>query len=423
MEAKFVDPRLQRGAALVRAKASAIKLIAGSKYLVPSASHSGGYVVDAVERSCTCPDWADHGGPGRLHNCKHVYAVLIVSREIETPDGVVTIEQEVRVYPPRNWPVVNASLVDMPRIMPALISDLVTLIPMREGPRSRGRPQVETRDAVHGMLIKVFEERTARETVEAMERQKGKGLWGDRNLVHYNTLLREMQRDDTVTPVLQQLVGASAMPLRAIERNFAIDSTCFATSRTAPWNEVKWGPVEKSSKAHWLKVHGCVGTKWHAFTAVQVTENTVGDSPMLPVLVQRTIEAGFIPRKVTADAAYLSAVNINAIESVGADAYIDFKENTTGSSSPVLGRLFYKYMADREAYMREYHNRSNVESAFGAMKNRFGHYLRAKRPLSQYNELLCKVVCHNLAMIVLATHELGIEANFGDMLVLPERAA
>jgi len=65
MDARATDHRAQRGLALAKAKRDAIKQIVGSKYLVPSATFSGGYVVDTQAETCTCEDFAERGGHSR----------------------------------------------------------------------------------------------------------------------------------------------------------------------------------------------------------------------------------------------------------------------------------------------------------------------------------------------------------------------
>jgi hypothetical protein len=51
------------------------------------------------------------------------------------------------------------------------------------------------------------------------------------------------------------------------------------------------------------------------------------------------------------------------------------------------------------------------------MKARFGASLRSKTETAQINELLCKVLCHNLCVLIQSMYELGIEADFGDKAV------
>jgi hypothetical protein len=150
----------------------------------------------------------------------------------------------------------------------------------------------------------------------------------------------------------------------------------------------------------------------HGIIAIQPTEPNVGDSPMLPELLARTIQNGHQPRELSADAAYLSSENISAIEAVSADAFIAFRSNTTGASSPILRRLYHKFMSDQEAYMQHYHRRSNVETVMYMVKERFGGRLRSRRPNAQYVEIMLKAICHDIACLVHAIHELHIDPKF-----------
>ena len=46
------------------------------------------------------------------------------------------------------------------------------------------------------------------------------------------------------------------------------------------------------------------------------------------------------------------------------------------------------------------------------MKRKFGGSVRSKRFTAQVNEILCKVLCYNLSILVHAMHKLGIEPSF-----------
>jgi len=46
------------------------------------------------------------------------------------------------------------------------------------------------------------------------------------------------------------------------------------------------------------------------------------------------------------------------------------------------------------------------------VKRKFGASVRTKTPTSQMHEVLLKCLCHNLAVLVHAIHELGIEPSF-----------
>ena len=52
-------------------------------------------------------------------------------------------------------------------------------------------------------------------------------------------------------------------------------------------------------------------------------------------------------------------------------------------------------------------------STFSMIKGKFGDAVRSKSEIGQLNEVLCKVLCHNLCVLIQAIHELGIEPIFG----------
>jgi transposase len=60
-----------------------------------------------------------------------------------------------------------------------------------------------------------------------------------------------------------------------------------------------------------------------------------------------------------------------------------------------------------------YHRRSNVETTFSMIKRKFGGRLRSKSHTAQANEVLCKVLCHNLCCLIQSMYELGVEVDFG----------
>jgi hypothetical protein len=47
------------------------------------------------------------------------------------------------------------------------------------------------------------------------------------------------------------------------------------------------------------------------------------------------------------------------------------------------------------------------------LKAKFGAALRSKTDVAQINELLCKVLCHNLCCVMQSIYELGVEPVSG----------
>jgi transposase len=70
-------------------------------------------------------------------------------------------------------------------------------------------------------------------------------------------------------------------------------------------------------------------------------------------------------------------------------------------------------MYRREEYMEHYHKRSNIETAYSMIKGKFGSALRSKSDAGQINEALCKVLAHNICVLVQAMHTFNIHPIFG----------
>jgi hypothetical protein len=49
------------------------------------------------------------------------------------------------------------------------------------------------------------------------------------------------------------------------------------------------------------------------------------------------------------------------------------------------------------------------------IKAKFGEVVRARLPVAQVNEVLCKVLCHNLCVLIQSIYELGIEPTFWEV--------
>ena len=81
---------------------------------------------------------------------------------------------------------------------------------------------------------------------------------------------------------------------------------------------------------------------------------------------------------------------------ISAKLALAFKGTTTGRAGGAYGRMFHLFCLNKEDYLRRYHRRSNVESVFSAVKRVFGDSVRSKNVTAMKNEVLAKLVCHNI---------------------------
>jgi transposase len=216
--------------------------------------------------------------------------------------------------------------------------------------------------------------------------------------------------DPNLTAILRNLIVTSSLPLVPIEHEFAPDSTGFSVSRFVRWFDEKYGM--NRSGHDWVKVHGMAGTKTHIVTAVEIEERSAGDCPLFKPLVQKTAE-NFKIDQVAADKAYLSHENLELVNSLGATAFIPFKENSNpGDDGTIWNRMYHYNQFRREEFMNRYHRRSNVESVFSMVKAKFGDNVRSRTDAAMRNEAYCKFICHNICVVHQSHIELGIETEF-----------
>jgi transposase len=226
----------------------------------------------------------------------------------------------------------------------------------------------------------------------------------------YSTVSNYM-RSEELTPVLMDLIQKSSMPMKAIETDFAVDSSGFGTSRFDRWFSFKYG--KQIDSRIWLKAHLISGTKTNIVTGVKMTEAYSHDSKEFAELVNTTARS-FEVKEVSADKAYSSRENMEAVQSVGGTAYIPFKSNTSGKQrgSKLWGKMYHFFMFQREEFLTHYHKRSNAETVFYMIKTKFGDAVRSKEWTSQVNEVLLKILCHNICVVIQEMFELGIKPDF-----------
>jgi transposase len=120
----------------------------------------------------------------------------------------------------------------------------------------------------------------------------------------------------------------------------------------------------------------------------------------------------FALREVSADKAYANARNYDAIGGYGATPFIAFKANATGRGGRLWEKMFHHFSLHREDFLAHYHKRSNVESTFSMIKAKFRDHLRSKTPVAMVNEVLSKIICHNICVLIHEAQELGIAIKF-----------
>ena len=123
--------------------------------------------------------------------------------------------------------------------------------------------------------------------------------------------------------------------------------------------------------------------------------------------------------EVSADKAYSSRANLHAVVAVGATPYIPFVRTATGRTNTknprpdnLWSQAWHFYNFHQEEFAAHYHRRSNAETVMAMIKAKFGASVKSKTPTAQVNEVLCKVLAHNICVLIQSFYELGIESTF-----------
>jgi transposase len=380
----------------------------GQVWLVPSQSGHGRYTVspDPESLHCSCPDHETRG-----LKCKHLFAVEFAMKREQHDDGSTTVTKTVTVTEtinkptyPQDWPAYNAAQTHEKEKFQALLYDLCQ--GLDELPASKGHPRLSFSDAVFSACFKVYSSMSARRFMSDLRDAHAKGYL--HTVPHFNSILNYLD-NPILTTILRALITESSLPLKTVEAVFAVDSSGFTTSRFIRWFDHKYGVVRQQHE--WVKVHLMCGVKTNVVTAVEIREKDASDTKLLPDLVHTTA-ANFDMREVSTDKGYSSVNNTNVIAGYGATPYIAFKSIHSGAAGGLWEKMFHYFAFNRQEFLGHYHKRSNVESTFSMIKAKFRDHVRSKTDVAMANEVLCKILCHNICCVIQAMYELVIEPTF-----------
>ena len=399
-----VQKRQERG--LVIAATSKITQKNGD-WIVPSQSSNGRYTVhlDPEKPTCTCPDYETGGC-----KCKHIFAVEYVAEREGEGDGAATVTEAVGMTPakrktyPQDWPAYNQAQTNEKHQFQILLHDLCSGI--QNPPHTKGRRPLPLSDAVFAVTFKIYSTFSGRRFISDLTDAHAKGYISE--LPHYNSIFNYLE-NPTLGPILTDLIVQSSLPLKSIESDFAVDSTGFTTARFVPWYDHKYGVTRQEHD--WVKVHLMCGVKTNVVTAVEIHERDASDTKILPSLVETTAK-NFDIAEVSADKGYSSVNNTKVIASHGAIPFIAFKNSATGRRGGLWKKMYHFFQFNRAEFMAHYHQRSNVESTMSMIKSKFRDHVRSKTDTAMKNEVLCKVLCHNICCLIHAMYELGISPDF-----------
>lgn len=311
---------------------------------------------------------------------------------------------------PQVWPAYNAAQVAEGDKFPVLLRELVAGLPAV--PRKPGRPSLAVADAIFSATYKVYSTFSGRRFMSDLRWAHNQGFIS--HLPCYNTIFNVFQNDE-ITDTLTCLIERSASPVEPFEHTFAIDSSTFPATRLSPPSIHVKRPGRKPKKEFgqhdWVKAHLAAGVLTNVVTAVVIRDRNASDSKQFPSLLKTTSKT-FLVEEVVADKAYSGKTNTRLVAEMGAVPYLLYKGNAAGGGGGVWQKMFDEFQVHKEDYLAHYHQRSNVESTFSMLKRKFAEGVRSRTDTAMKNETLCKVLCHNIVVLIHAMYELGIDPVF-----------
>jgi len=317
--------------------------------------------------------------------------------------------KEVKQTYTQNWPAYNLAQINEQKLFMKLLADLCNSI--KNPDYNFGRPRVPLSDIVFISALKVYSTFSLRRFMGFLDTAFEKGYVGQKCAY---TTISEYMKDKSLTKVLHNLIELSSLPLVAVEQDFAIDSSGFSISKFGRFLSYKHrGDIRYKS---WIKASVCCGVSTNIVTSVKLSGPHKGDSLYFEGLVKNTAK-NFNIREMSADKAYLSRNNLDVVKKYGGQAFIPFKSNSIGNSrgSSVWRHMYLYFEMHNEEFMKHYHKRSNIESVFAMIKAKFLPNVRSKNKVAQNNEVLLKFLCHNITVLIMEIHELGIDPKFNSL--------
>jgi DDE family transposase len=127
-----------------------------------------------------------------------------------------------------------------------------------------------------------------------------------------------------------------------------------------------------------------------------------------------TTNRHFAIDEVYADKMYCTRDNYNFARRLGIEAFLDFRSNVTGKSkgSPEWRTKFKLHRDQEEVFDSHYHRRSNIEAVISSIKAVLSQKIRSRDPVAQVNEILLKVLIHNIDVLHYMHEQYGIDIDF-----------
>jgi len=192
-----------------------------------------------------------------------------------------TIKEDSNKIYSQDWISYNQAQTQEKILFLELLYELTSQIkqPKRNGV---GRPPVDLGEMVYACCLKTYLDFSSRRSESDIKLAQQLGYID--HVPHFNTILRYIRKPE-MKQVLTKLIQMSALPLKEVESNFAMDASGFSIVMSFAWNKVNRSSLERRK---FKKAHIMVGTKTNVITHIEVTDGYLSDTKMFENLLSNT---------------------------------------------------------------------------------------------------------------------------------------
>ena len=190
-----------------------------------------------------------------------------------------------------------------------------------------------------------------------------------------------------------------------------------ATAPDTPEIDSKGGttyePRRSEAKKKWIKLHCIIDTRTRVALVYFMSDSNVADINGLRKMLD---EFGGGDGDFCLDSAYLARNLCDRISDMGMTPFIMPKSNTTSNSkeSKSWHSMVEMFLSNPDEFMPRYHQRSIIESVFGAIKTMYGNNIRSRLQTNQFKEIAMRLICYNIDLVARSLVKAGKARKCGD---------
>lgn len=376
---------------------------------------------------CTCLDFDDLGKPKPCYHCWLVRFRIGMYPDAKPPKAVEKIgrmylnAKRIKHLKPEGFGAVSDAttvrnaLGEEGQRCPELLAELCYLVERRERTGLPGHPGSELRDVAFGLVWRAFLGFSYERVTKILEEHAR--MDRVRKIHHRNTYWKYMGSEEFSETLLWMLV-MTCRPVRNVETAAALDGTGFSGSVTEIHRarvEHDYVPVvDKESK--WMRcvyAYGCSTGLVMAYTLMPDSGAGTGETTQFPEVVRQLKQVCNRLRYVIADPAYAHEKNFKLARESGfvllSPPQVKWDPKTKKALGEELAREDKERLNDPLMQML-YDLRNLIEGNNNVLKRLFHSYLtsmirsdekrRKKSMIRLFNEMLCRMIAHNLRKLV-----------------------